>query len=85
MLQTVIDFLIQYGQPILQMVIVTLLGFIVMGLKKVPRALLAMAKSFETEALKTEGVADDVAAKVLVAFAQALVAAAEQELAQKKS
>lgn len=80
-----IDFVLQNLVPLLEVLLVFLVGVLLMGVKKLPGVLLKMAKAFEVEAKKTKGQTDDLAAKVLVAFAQALVGAVEKELGTGKS
>lgn len=82
---SLLDFLLANAGPILESLAVILVGFALMAFKRLPKMLLAMAKSFEEEARKTETEADDAAAKLLVAVASALAAAAEKELGPKKS
>ena len=84
MFEQILTFILTHLSEILGAVAVALLGFLIQAVKRLPALFLDFAKKLEEQAALTPGAADDAAAKVLVAIAQAINEAYEHHFSKPK-
>lgn len=78
MLDAALSFFLEHVSEALLAALVFLLGLLLRAVRRLPGLLLDFARDFAEEAKKTPGAGDDMAAKVLVMVAEALVRAFEK-------
>lgn len=69
------DFIAAHIAEILTSIVLALVGFMFVQLRGLSRSLVLFAKELKVKAAKTPGRGDDLAAAILLAFAEALEAA----------